>query len=125
MHEIQKVAVEVAEAIGHRRAPPADRHRDVVVRQQHLPRAACIGSVPGDDIGAVDLAVAFLFMFGLWRMSPSGARWDEMRSGFANGLPVLSAPVACINTCWNKGIHANNADSFSAKCMRMFQDSMT
>ena len=56
MHEIEEVADHVAIAVRHRLPPPADRDRDIIVRQQHLPVAARVIGVGRDHIGAVDRA---------------------------------------------------------------------
>ena len=91
MHKIEKVAVEVAEPVRHRRAPPADSDRHVVVRQQHLPAAARVGCVAGNHIGAVDLAPPVLAFDAEDLVRPAGAVDHRHRPGKALAAQMLLA----------------------------------
>ena len=73
MHEIEEVARHVAVAVGHRLPAPADRDRDIFVRQHDLPVAARVGRVGRHDIGAVDRARAVIALDPQNLVRPVGA----------------------------------------------------
>ncbi len=94
MHEIKKIALHIAIAIRHRLPPTADRHGDIVVREQCLPTAARVGRIGRDDIGAVHLARPVLAFEPHDLIRPVGAVKHCNRSGKTLPTQMLLTQIA-------------------------------
>jgi hypothetical protein len=75
-------------------SPTADRHGDIVVRQQRLPAAARVARIGRDDIGAVDLTRPIVAFEPHHFVRPIGAIEHRDRPGKALPAQMLLAQLA-------------------------------
>ncbi len=94
MNKIKQVARHIAIAIRHRLSPSADRHRDIVVRQQCLPAAARVAGIGRHDIGAVDLPRPVVAFEAHDLVRSVGAIEHRHRPGKALPAEMLLAQIA-------------------------------
>src|SRR3984893_6206319 len=94
MHEIKKITLHVAIAVRHRVSPAADRHRDIVVRQQILPAAARVARIRCYNIAPVDLTRPVVAFEPHHLVRPVGAVEHRHRPGKALPAQMLLPQIA-------------------------------